>query len=168
MKINCTIINVHEILQARILERVAISFSRGSSQPKDQTWVSPALQADSSLSEPPGRTNELESNTKEVLMVLITVRYGCPWVVCGCTTTLGQLLFDQSNMSSWVRENQFLFCRKIWNMLSCKLGLTSSILIMQAAQCVLPVVRDPHTLIIATFVTKALPEHPAVLLFSLG
>ena len=34
--------------------------------------------------QPPGRTNELESNTKEVLMVLITVRYGCPWVVCGC------------------------------------------------------------------------------------
>ena len=27
--------SVHEILQARILERVAISFSRGSSQPKD-------------------------------------------------------------------------------------------------------------------------------------
>ena len=35
-------------LQARILEWVAISFSRGSSQPG-----SPALQADSLLSEPP-------------------------------------------------------------------------------------------------------------------
>ena len=32
--------SVHEILQARILEWVAISFSRGSSQPKDQTRVS--------------------------------------------------------------------------------------------------------------------------------
>ena len=31
---------VHEILQARILEWVAIPFSRGSSQPRDQTWVS--------------------------------------------------------------------------------------------------------------------------------
>ena len=29
-----------EILQARILEWVAISFSRGSSQPRDQNWVS--------------------------------------------------------------------------------------------------------------------------------
>ena len=28
------------ILQARIMEWVAISFSRGSSQPRDQTWVS--------------------------------------------------------------------------------------------------------------------------------
>ena len=30
----------HGILQARILEWVAFPFSRGSSQPKDQTWVS--------------------------------------------------------------------------------------------------------------------------------
>ena len=32
--------SVHEIFQARILEWVAISFSRGSSQPRDWTWVS--------------------------------------------------------------------------------------------------------------------------------
>ena len=31
---------VHGILQARILEWVAVSFSRGSSQPRDQTQVS--------------------------------------------------------------------------------------------------------------------------------
>ena len=32
--------SVHEILQARILEWVAIPFSRGSSRPRDWTWVS--------------------------------------------------------------------------------------------------------------------------------
>ena len=32
--------SVHEILQARILEWVTIPFSRRSSQPRDQTWVS--------------------------------------------------------------------------------------------------------------------------------
>ena len=32
--------SVHGTFQARILEWVAISFSRGSSRPKDQTWVS--------------------------------------------------------------------------------------------------------------------------------
>ena len=32
--------SVHEILQARILEWVVIPFSRGSSQPWGQTWVS--------------------------------------------------------------------------------------------------------------------------------
>ena len=31
--------SLHEILQARVLEWVAISFSRGSSQPRDRTWV---------------------------------------------------------------------------------------------------------------------------------
>ena len=31
---------VHGILQARILEWVAVSFSRGSSQPRDRTHVS--------------------------------------------------------------------------------------------------------------------------------
>ena len=42
------------ILQARTLEWVATPFSRGSSQPRDQTR-SPALQADSLPSEPPGK-----------------------------------------------------------------------------------------------------------------
>ena len=32
--------SVHGVLQARILEWVAIPFSRGSSGPKDETWVS--------------------------------------------------------------------------------------------------------------------------------
>ena len=41
---------VHGILQARILEWVAILFFRGSSQPE-----SPALQADSLPPEPPGK-----------------------------------------------------------------------------------------------------------------
>ena len=39
---NCSLpgSSVHGIFQARILEWVAISFSRGSSQPRVQTWVS--------------------------------------------------------------------------------------------------------------------------------
>ena len=32
--------SIHGILQARVLEWVAISFSRGSSQPRNRTWVS--------------------------------------------------------------------------------------------------------------------------------
>ena len=45
---------VHGILQARILEWVTIPFSRGSSQPRDQTQ-SPALQVDSLPAEPQGK-----------------------------------------------------------------------------------------------------------------
>ena len=49
--------SVHGILQTRILEWVAICFSRGSSRLRDQSR-SPALQADSLPSELP-RTNRL-------------------------------------------------------------------------------------------------------------
>ena len=45
---------VHGILQDRILEWVAIPFSRASSQPRDQTQVS-ALQVDSLPVEPQGK-----------------------------------------------------------------------------------------------------------------
>ena len=49
--------SAHGILQARILEWVAISFSRGSSQPKDWTCVSvsPALTGRFIAPEPPGK-----------------------------------------------------------------------------------------------------------------
>ena len=46
--------SVHGILQARILEWVAISFSRGSSQ-SGIDLGSPALQADALPSGPPGK-----------------------------------------------------------------------------------------------------------------
>ena len=46
--------SVHGILQTRILEWVAILFSRESSEPRDQTGY-PALQEDSLPSEPPGK-----------------------------------------------------------------------------------------------------------------
>ena len=47
--------SVHGILQTRILEWVAIPFSRGSSWPRDRTQVScsPTLQEGSSLTKPP-------------------------------------------------------------------------------------------------------------------
>ena len=61
---NCSLpgSSVHGILQARILDWVAVSFSRGSSQPRIKPW-SPALQADSLPSEPPGKptTKRLKS-----------------------------------------------------------------------------------------------------------
>ena len=46
--------SVHGILQARISEWVAIPFSRGSSQIKDQTWVS-CIVGRFFTSEPPGK-----------------------------------------------------------------------------------------------------------------
>ena len=47
----------HETFQARILEWVAIPFSRGSSKPRIERG-SPILQADSLLPEPPGNSQK--------------------------------------------------------------------------------------------------------------
>ena len=56
--------SVHGILQARILEWVAIPFSRGSSWPRDQTWVSCTTGRFFTFwatKEAPGRTTESKS-----------------------------------------------------------------------------------------------------------
>ena len=58
--------SVHGIFQARILEWVVISFSRGSPDPGSEPR-SPALQADSLLSEPPGNLMCNEKTSQWVL-----------------------------------------------------------------------------------------------------
>ena len=64
--------SVHGILQARILEWVAISFSRDLSDPGIKPR-SPALQADSLLSELPGKPLLTEDESKFLLyFVLLT------------------------------------------------------------------------------------------------
>ena len=50
---------VHGILQARILEWIAISFSRGASETGIKPR-SPSLQAASLLSEPPGKPQRID------------------------------------------------------------------------------------------------------------
>ena len=54
--------SVHGILQARILEWVAIPFSRGASQPR-----SPALQVYSLLSQLPGKPGEEEEGGNQII-----------------------------------------------------------------------------------------------------
>ena len=71
--------SVHGILQARILEWVAISFSRGASQPRDQMWdpclhCRPALQADSLPTELWGKPNQLYSS-KDKNFIPLTLFY---------------------------------------------------------------------------------------------
>ena len=63
----------HEISQARILEWVAISFSRGSSQPRDQTHISCiSCFADRLFTtEPPGKPMEM----KECLIASIPIYF---------------------------------------------------------------------------------------------
>ena len=65
--------SVHGIFQARVLEWVAISFSRGTSDPglKPQSH---ALQADALPSEPQGKPNEVKSLSRVQL-------FATPWTV---------------------------------------------------------------------------------------
>ena len=55
--------SVHGISQARILEWAAISFSRGSSQPRDRTWVS-CISCRFFTSELPGKPHTFISGTQ--------------------------------------------------------------------------------------------------------
>ena len=61
--------SVHGISQARILEWVATSFSRGSTWPMDET-SSPALQADSLLFEPPRKPSICWISNKEMNVIV--------------------------------------------------------------------------------------------------
>ena len=59
--------SVYGILQSRILEWVAMPFSRGSSQPRDWTWVSRLLhwQVGSLLLAPPGKPRVMVASQNE-------------------------------------------------------------------------------------------------------
>ena len=67
--------SVHGILQARILEWVAIFFSRDLPDPGIEPW-SPTLQADALPSAPPGKLQELKAtpNRAKVTFLLHMIR----------------------------------------------------------------------------------------------
>ena len=56
--------SVHGILQARILEWVAMPFSKGSSWPRDRTWVSfvSCIAGEFFTTEPPGKPHSVHSS----------------------------------------------------------------------------------------------------------
>ena len=70
--------SIHGILQARILEWVAILFSRGTSNP----WIkprSPILQADSLPSDPPGKP--FSSYKPATIISTLSMWYHLPWMI---------------------------------------------------------------------------------------
>ena len=73
---------VYGILQARILEWVAFLFSRGFSQPKDQTQVS-CIQADSLPAEPQGKPTNCKGRKFKIKKPLFL---GCSYF---CSFTCG-------------------------------------------------------------------------------
>ena len=84
----------HGILQARILEWVAISFSRGSSQTRVEPW-SATLQVDSLPAEPPGKLK----NTGVCSLFLLQQIYPTQelnWGLLPCRWSLYQLSYQGS------------------------------------------------------------------------
>ena len=81
--------SVQGILHARIVEWVAISFSRVSSQSRNQTWVS-CITANSLLSEPPGKPNKVKRLIESYVLSWFKRIY-CDWGICGSQNPLLQV-----------------------------------------------------------------------------
>ena len=84
--------SVHGILQARILEWVVVPFSRESSQARIEPR-SPALQADSLPSEPPGKLKVYESgsDSTQLCLTLDDPMDYTPWNSPGQNSGVGSL-----------------------------------------------------------------------------
>ena len=100
---------VHGILQARILEWGAFPFSRGSSQPRDQTQVS-RIAADSL----PNELSELFSRTARLLAICPKssgcFMFLCPCLCCSLYLKYTLLLMSPHCTSIWL-VNTYLFLK---------------------------------------------------------
>ena len=82
------------ILLARILEWVAVHFSRGSFQPRDSTQV-PALQMDYLTAEPPGKPKNTEVGSLSLLQQIFPTQE-LNWGLLHCRQILYQLSYQGS------------------------------------------------------------------------
>ena len=95
--------STHGIFQARTLKWVASSFSRGSSWPRDQTWVSFSLQADSTV----WATREAPIiNYREVPAIrsdqIRSVAQLCPTLCCPCNKWGQNSIAFECGDKNWV------------------------------------------------------------------
>ena len=94
--------SVHGILQARILEWVAISFSRGSSDPGVEPG-SPTLEAHALTSKPPGKTVAPWQGSNSQLNPQHQTQW-MPWHIGGAPEILGKWwlqIFGGTHLNHW-------------------------------------------------------------------
>ena len=107
--------SVHGILQAKVLEWAAMPSSKGSSQPRDRTWVSaieprsPSLQSDSLLSEPTGKPKNTGVGSLSLLQRIFPTQES-NWSLLHCRQILYQLSYPGSPRSGG--GSQRLSCLK--------------------------------------------------------
>ena len=97
-----TIYIVHGILQARILERVAFPFSRGSSQPRDWTQVS-CIAGRSLPAEPPRKPKNTGVGSLSLLQWIFPTQE-LNWGLLVCRQILYQLSYQGSPYLLWARH----------------------------------------------------------------
>ena len=84
--------SAHGIFQARILEWVAISFSRGSSQLRDQTWVSCiAGRCFTIWATKEALGISIKSHTQSLFTKSLFIVTKAPLVILGCCHLVGRL-----------------------------------------------------------------------------
>ena len=89
--------SVYGILQARILEWIAVPFSRGSSQPRiePRSHIAGGLQVDSWPSEPPGKLKNIGVGNLSLLQGIFPTQ-GLNWGLLHCRRILYQLNYQGS------------------------------------------------------------------------
>ena len=95
---------VHGILQARILDWVALPFSRGSSHPRIKPR-SPALQVDSLPAEPQGKTKNIGVGSLSLLQQIFPTQES-NWGLLHCRWILYQLSYQGSPQETHAGENK--------------------------------------------------------------
>ena len=113
--------SVHGILQARILERVAIPFSRGSSQPRDGAWVSCTASRIFTSWATSGSPLLLEVKVRKWSRSVVSdlcdhglqpTRLHRPWDFPGKSTEVGCLFFLQGIFPTQGSNPGLLHCRQ--------------------------------------------------------
>ena len=97
---------VHEIFQARVLERIAFPFSRGSSQPKDQTQVS-RIAGGFCTSWATGKPKNTSVGSLSLLQGIFLTQESNQGLL-HCRRILYQLSYQGSHIFLWARLNSFL------------------------------------------------------------
>ena len=100
---------VHGILQTRILEWVAIPFSRGSSPNPGIETRSPALQVDSLPAEPPGKPKKTGVGSLSLLQQIFLTQE-LNWGLLHCRQILYQLSYQGSPGPCWLSILNTLVC----------------------------------------------------------
>ena len=118
---------VHGILQARILEWVAVPFSWGSSQPGIEPR-SPAMQADSLLAEPPGKPKNTGVGSLPLLQQIF-LNQELNGGLLHCRLILYQLSY-QGRLMLPMKSDRYTFC---FSLLSAESALSLSFTVKSLA-----------------------------------